>query len=56
MYDEVAARSAIEALRAEAAEAGDDAQVRLCDKAIAGDDEALARCTLALRNARYLGE
>ena len=34
----------VEALRTEAGEAGDREQVALCDRALQGDAEALARC------------
>ncbi len=41
----------IEALRSEAAEAGDMAQVRLCDRAEDSDVAALAECARVLRDA-----
>lgn len=43
--------TALEALRAEAAAAGDDKQVSLCDRALAGEATAIALCALALRAA-----
>ena len=39
-------------LRAEAAEAGDDAQVAVCDRAIAGDVVAWSRCCRVVVEAR----
>lgn len=41
----------IAALRSEAAEAGDDMQVAICDQAIAGNKRAVYLCALALRDA-----
>lgn len=38
----------IEALRTEAGHAGDDAQIDLCNRALAGDDEARAACAAAI--------
>lgn len=38
----------IEALRTEAGQAGDLAQVALCDAALAGDEAALAECERVL--------
>jgi hypothetical protein len=37
------------ALRREAIEAGDTAQVKLCDLALAGDDEAMRECEGVIR-------
>ena len=49
--------SRIEALRSEAATAGDEAQVALCDQALVGDEVAAARCRHAIRDAaRERGE
>lgn len=42
----------IEALRAEAAEASDDAQVRICDRALNGDKRAVYLCAVAIRDAK----
>jgi hypothetical protein len=42
----------IEALRAEAGQHGDLAQVDLCDKALAGDAEARARCAAVIAYAQ----
>jgi hypothetical protein len=42
----------VRALKQEAAQAGDDAQVSLCDRALAGDSAAMAKCESAIRNAR----
>jgi hypothetical protein len=39
---------AIDSLRAESAEAGDDEQVALCDRALQGDAEAIAECLRAI--------
>lgn len=41
----------IRALRTEAATAGDDAQVALCDSALDGDDSARAHCAKAIAAA-----
>lgn len=41
----------IEALRTEAANAGDDAQIAICDRAIEGDREALLECAIAIDDA-----
>jgi hypothetical protein len=43
---------AIAALRTEAGEAGDLAQVALCDRALTGDAEALVECTALIEHAR----
>lgn len=41
----------IEQLRLEAAEAGDLAQVYICDRALDGDKEALAECARVIQEA-----
>lgn len=41
-------------LRVEAAEAGDFAQVALCDKALQGDDAARAECARVIRAAQAM--
>ncbi len=41
----------LEALRAEAAAAGDDKQVELCERALEGEATAVALCARALRAA-----
>lgn len=41
----------IATLRAEALLAGDDAQVRMCDRAIAGDETARAACLRVIEYA-----
>ncbi len=41
----------IRALRAEAGQAGDAAQVALCDHALAGDDAARVACANVIREA-----
>lgn len=46
----------IEALRTEAAAAGDDAQVALCDAALAGDETARARCERAIHAAQAMAD
>lgn len=43
--------SQIEALRAEAGEHGDLEQVAICDRAISGDDAAIAECERVIANA-----
>lgn len=43
--------SQIEALRAEAAEAGDEEQVRICDAALAGDGAAVIECVAVIHAA-----
>jgi hypothetical protein len=42
----------IETLRAEAASAGDTAQVAICDRATDGDDSAIAECARVINEAR----
>lgn len=42
----------IEALRTEAGEAGDRAQVALCREALAGDETARAECVAVILEAR----
>lgn len=46
----------IEALRDEAAMAGDAEQVRLCDAALQGDDEAWEACADAILDARAMAD
>ena len=46
----------IEALRQGAGQAGDDAQVALCDAAIEGDTEARAECARVIAEARALAD
>jgi hypothetical protein len=41
----------IEALMAEAAAAGDMEMVRICERAIEGDDDAIAECARVIRDA-----
>lgn len=41
----------IATLRSEAAAAGDDAQVRICDRALDGDDSARAECVRVICEA-----
>ncbi len=43
-------------LRAEARAAGDDAQARLCTKALHGDDEARAACERAICDAAAMAD
>lgn len=45
----------IEILRAEAGEAGDLEQVTVCDRALAGDDDARADCAAVIMVAKVLG-
>ncbi len=42
----------IKALRTEAAQAGDLAQVAVCDRAIEGDESAVAACTRAIQTGQ----
>jgi hypothetical protein len=49
MNDE--ARARIWALQREARKAGDEAQVELCQRALAGDDEALTECLSVIAEA-----
>ena len=52
----VAARDAdVRALRSEAGAAGDQEQVELCDRALAGDDAARAECAAVIADARAQG-
>mgnify|MGYP006921368559 CR=1 FL=1 len=46
----------IEALRREASEAGDAAQVAACNKALDGDAEARRECARVIQAARAMGE
>lgn len=46
----------IEALRTEAGEHGDLAQVELCDAALGGDEAARARCERAIRAAQAMAD
>jgi len=46
----------IRKLRDEAAEAGDDAQVQLCELALGGDELAWKACAMALADARAMAE
>ena len=43
--------AALEALRGEAASAGDDAQVTTCDRALAGDADARRACARVIAEA-----
>lgn len=45
-------REQIEALRTEAGEHGDSAQVEVCDRALAGDQAATVECERVISNAR----
>lgn len=47
-------REQIETLRDEAGEAGDEAQVALCERALDGDRDAWARCVRAILAARAM--
>lgn len=49
-------RAQLRALRAEAGEAGDLEQVRLCDRALDGDAKALKKCAAALADAEAQAE
>jgi hypothetical protein len=49
-------RGDIEALRCEAANAGDTVQAALCMAALAGDQEAVARCVRVIQDARIAGD
>ena len=42
----------IEALRSEAGAAGDREQVQVCDRALAGDEVAIAECARVIRAAQ----
>ena len=44
----------IEALRTEAADAGDSQMIEYCDRALAGDDAALSECVDAIRAAEAM--
>lgn len=46
----------IQALRADAAEHGDEEQVELCDRALAGDDVAWCACEDAIRAAMAMDD
>ncbi len=48
-------REQIKALRREAAMAGDEKQVALCDAALDGDEAALAECERAISDAEAQG-
>jgi len=43
-------------LRIEAAQAGDEAQVALCDRALEGDDEARAECARTIAAAEAMAD
>lgn len=45
-------REKLEALRREATAAGDEAQVAICDHALAGDEAAIHECARVLRDAQ----
>lgn len=49
-------RREIRAMRNEAAEAGDMAQVAICDLALDGDEQALAECERVRRAAQAMQE
>ena len=44
----------IEALRAEAGEAGDPVMIEICDNALAGDDFARAACAEVIADAQAM--
>lgn len=44
----------IETLRTEAAEAGDLAQVAICERALAGNESARLECERVIRDARAM--
>ena len=46
----------IKTLRQEAAQAGDDAQVAICDRALDGDEQALAVCAEVIADARAMAD
>ena len=46
----------VQALRAEAGAAGDEAQVGLCDQALAGDRVAQSSCAVAINSARAMDD
>lgn len=46
----------IRALRDEAAEAGNEAQIQLCDRALGGDQRARARCERVIFDVRMANE
>lgn len=46
----------IEALRNNAAEAGDLDQVAVCDRALAGDDAAIAECVRVITDAEAMAD
>lgn len=48
--------TSVERLRAEAATAGDLAQVAICDRALDGDETARAECARVIRAAAAMGD
>ncbi len=46
----------IKALRTEARSAGDAAQVRICNDALSGDDDARVECARVIADAAAMGE
>jgi hypothetical protein len=46
----------IRALRTEAAQAGDQAQVEICDRALDGDEAAVAECARVIAAAQAMAD